>query len=80
MVKNRKGAQIILRPTSREQNLSHDPNSVTTVWHRVVSDRPGHVTAANNNVIEKAAILIFCDYLDVPTATRHVFESKGSAR
>ena len=54
-------------------------NLVTTVWHCVVGDGPGHVIVASNYLIEEAAILILRNDLYTGARTRDIVQSKSPA-
>jgi len=64
VTKDSNGVQIdVCTPRKFEQQTSHPLDSVTTIWHRVVSDSPGGVFVAKNNVVQETTILIFRDDL-----------------
>src|SRR6476620_9030428 len=53
--------------------------SVTTVWHRVVSDRPGRVTVTRHYLIEEAAILVLRNDFHTGSTAGHITQGNGSA-
>ena len=58
---NERGADNVCTPPNFEQKTTHLLESVTTVRHRVVSDRPGRVIVASYHLIKEAAILVLRD-------------------